>query len=108
VRRAALALPESTESPHFDMASFRVRGKIFATMPADGEHLHVFVDETEVRAAVADDRATFEELWWGKRLRGLRVHLDSANAERIRELLEEAWRRKAPKGSVADFDAERP
>lgn len=29
VRRFALALPEATEAPHFDYASFRVRGKIF-------------------------------------------------------------------------------
>jgi hypothetical protein len=33
-RRLALALPEVTEQPHFDMASFRVRGKIFVTVPA--------------------------------------------------------------------------
>jgi hypothetical protein len=30
-RKLALALPEVTESPHFDATSFRLRGKIFAT-----------------------------------------------------------------------------
>ena len=30
VRRLALALPEATESPHFDRTSFRVRDKMFA------------------------------------------------------------------------------
>ena len=30
VRKLALSLPESTEQPHHDMTSFRVRGKIFA------------------------------------------------------------------------------
>jgi hypothetical protein len=30
-RKLALALPEVIESPHFDAASFRLRGKIFAT-----------------------------------------------------------------------------
>jgi hypothetical protein len=29
VRRFALSLPETTEEPHFDRTSFRVRGKIF-------------------------------------------------------------------------------
>src|SRR5262252_5419935 len=52
-RAFALSLPGSTEEPHFEASSFRVRGKIFATVPPDDEHLHVFVDEGEVRAAVA-------------------------------------------------------
>ena len=41
-RRHALSLPEATEAPHFHFTSFRVRGKIFATAPPDGEYLHVF------------------------------------------------------------------
>ena len=32
-RQLALALPEATEQDHHGMASFRVRGKIFATVP---------------------------------------------------------------------------
>jgi hypothetical protein len=28
VRRFALSLPETTEEPHFDKSSFRVRGKM--------------------------------------------------------------------------------
>lgn len=104
-RRCALSLPETTEEPHFDKASFRVRGKIFATVPPDEQHLHVLVDEQEARAVVAEDGAAFEELWWGKRLKGVRVSLSAAPPERVVELLEEAWRRKAPKRVVAAFDA---
>ena len=54
-QQLALSLPETSEAPHFDKTSFRVRGKIFATAPPDGEHLHVFVDEHATRAAVAED-----------------------------------------------------
>ncbi len=78
------------------MSSFRVRGKIFATVPPDDQHLHVFVDEAETHAAVAEDPAAFEPLLWGGRLRGLRVRLAAADQERVEELLEESWRRKAP------------
>jgi hypothetical protein len=39
-RRMALALPESTEADHHGFPSFRVRGKIFATLP-DESHLNV-------------------------------------------------------------------
>jgi hypothetical protein len=106
-RRFALSLPGATEEPHFDMASFRVRGKIFATVPPDDEHLHVFVDEGEVHAAVAEDPAAFEPLLWGQRLRGLRVRIVAAPAHRIAELLEESWRRKAPARLAAEWDARR-
>ena len=103
-RQFALSLPEATEEPHFDMTSFRVRGKIFATAPPDGAHLHVFVDEAEAQACAAEDPAAFELLWWGKKLSGVRVVLDSAALARVRELLEESWRRRAPKRVAAAYD----
>ena len=71
-RRIALSLPEATEEPHFDATSFRIRGKIFATAPPHGEHINVFVDESETAASVAEDPAAFEEVWWGKKLAGAR------------------------------------
>jgi hypothetical protein len=104
-RRFALSLPAVTEEPHFDMSSFRVRGKIFATVPPDDEYLHVFVDEGEVHAAVAEDPAAFEPLLWGQRLRGLRIRITVAPARRVAELLEESWRRKAPARLAAEWDA---
>lgn len=109
VREFALSLPEVTEQPHFDMSSFRVRGKIIATVPDDppgDEHLHVFVDEHEARAADAEHPA-FTVLWWGKRVAGVRVRLASAPPERVRELLVDAWRRKASRRLVREFDATR-
>lgn len=95
VRRFAMSLPGTTESPHFDMASFRVAGRIFATVPADGRHLHVFLDEPDVSAAVST-AAAFRPLLWGNRLRGVRVDLAAAPPDVVRELLDGAWRRKAP------------
>jgi hypothetical protein len=107
VRKLALSLPEATEEPHFAMWSFRVRGKIFATVPPEGGHLHIFVDGEAVRVAVADDPKTFGELWWGKKLAGLRVTLATARPVAVRELLYASWRCKAPKRLVAAFEARR-
>jgi hypothetical protein len=101
-RSFALSLPGAAEQPHFDMASFRVRGKIFATVPPGGELLHVFVDEAEVRACAAENPAAFEPLRWGQRIRGLRVRLAAVPAGRVAELLAEAWRRKAPRRLLAE------
>ena len=106
-RRFALSLPGVTEEPHFDMSSFRVRGKIFVTVPPDAGRLHVFVDEPEVDACVAEDPAAFEPLRWGQRIRGLRVDLAAAPAGRVQELIEDSWRRKAPRRVVTDFDRAR-
>jgi len=102
-RRIALSLPESLEQDHHGFPSFRVRGKIFATQPDDA-HFHVMVDEAEIRAAAGEWPKACEELWWGKRLSAVRVDLHRANAAMMRELLAEAWRRKAPKTLVRAFD----
>lgn len=104
IRRFALSLPGTTEEPHFDMSSFRVRGKIFATLPPNGDHLHVFVDEGESRAASAEDPAAFGPLLWGQRLRGLRVRIAAAPDDRVMELIEESWRRRAPARLRAEWD----
>ncbi len=102
-----LAFPEAMEAPHFEMRSFRVRGKIFATVPPDGEHLHVFVEPELTHAAVGSDPIAFAELWWGKQLAGVRVTLAEASDDSVAQLLEAAWRRRAPKQLVLRFDAER-
>jgi hypothetical protein len=106
-QRFALTLPGVSEEPHFDMSSFRVRGKIFVTVPPGRGHLHVFVDEAEVQACVAESPAAFEPLRWGQRVRGLRVNLAAASSERVEELIEDSWRRKAARRVVAEFEQDR-
>ena len=79
------------------MPSFRVRGKIFATVP-DDSHLRVMVDEMGIRAAVAEHPDACQGFYWGKRLACVVVVLGHAKPELVSELLTEAWVRKAPKG----------
>ena len=108
VRQLALALPEAHEEPHFDLTSFRVGTKIFATAPPDGGVVRVFVDESEARACVAEALTGVELLLWGEKVSGVSVSLATADARRVAELLEESWRRRAPKRAIAAFDAPRP
>jgi hypothetical protein len=96
-RQFALSLPEATEEPHFYYTSFRIRGKIFATAPPDGEHLHIFVDDEQRIRALAEQPCFLEELLWGKSACGLRVFLPEADPAVIDALLLQAWTRKAPK-----------
>jgi hypothetical protein len=94
-RELALALPGATEEPHFEAASFRVRGKIFATLPPGGQVLHVFVSE-EVRERELKLHAAFlEKLLWGQKVRGLRVLLAKAQPLVVDRLLREAWTERA-------------
>ena len=107
-RRFALGLPETTEEPHFDLSSWRVRGKIFATIPPGGEVLRIPVDPDEWHGLVEANPAVFTEIVWGKRpvRNWVQVDLPAAARDEVRELLEEAWRRRAPKRVVAAYDAE--
>ena len=95
-RRLALALPGAEERDHHGRASFRVAGKIFATVPDRG-HLNVMVDEPGIQTYVQSDGETFSEVWWGKRLAAVRVRLEAVDDEALRELLEDAWERRAPR-----------
>ena len=106
-RRFALGLPEVTEEPHFDLGSWRVRGKILATLPPGGKVLHVYADPEEVRALVEAQPEAYEEIVWGQRVvpNMVRVVLARADRAQVCELLEEAWRQKAPKRLVAQHDA---
>jgi hypothetical protein len=97
VRKLALALPDVTEEPHFHLSSFRVRGKIFVTVPPEETHLHVFLDETQREPALALHPEFVEKLWWGGKVRGLRVALADAEPAVVKELLRAAWEAKAPK-----------
>jgi hypothetical protein len=96
VRRLALALPEAAEQEHWGNPSFRIRGRIFATVPDDG-HLNVMLDPFDVEPAVREEPGSCEELLWGKQLVGVRVSLTQASPNIVKSLLESAWRRKAPK-----------
>lgn len=103
VRRMALSLPEATEEPHFHYTSFRIRGKIFATAPPDGEYLHVFVADRQRDAALASEPDFLEELRWGRQVKGLRVLLPAARPDVVGKLLAQAWSAKAPKRLLASM-----
>lgn len=96
LRSLALALPETEEKDHHGFPSFRVRGKIFATLPEPG-WAHLMLGEDGIRAASAEYPAWCEDKWWGKRLAAVRADLHAADPAIIAELLTDAWRYRAPK-----------
>jgi hypothetical protein len=97
VRRYAMSLKDVTEEPHFDFSSFRVRGKIFVTVPPGDEYIHIFVPADVRDEALASHPDFLEELYWGKKVLGLRATLSVASPLVIKQLVQSAWQSKAPK-----------
>jgi len=94
-RRIALTLPETVEQDHHGRPSFRVAGRIFATL-WDPEHMNVMLDEPGIRTAVQAHPDVCAEVMWGKRLAAVRVTLPAVDPELLGELLTDAWEGKAP------------
>jgi hypothetical protein len=103
-RAMALALPEAVEQDHHGMPSFRVRGRIFATLP-DDDTLRVMLDPDAVEEAVAAAPEQCSVLLWGNKVSGVAVHLPAADSAILSDLLADAWRRRAPVPLRRAFDA---
>jgi hypothetical protein len=99
-RSLALSLLEAVEQDHHGRPSFRVSGKIFATLWSD-ERMNVMLDEDGIRTALFRAPDACEEVWWGKRLAAVGVTLARADRELLLGLLTDAWEQKAPKRLLA-------
>jgi hypothetical protein len=109
IRRWATALPEVEETSHFrfHVPIFKVRGRTFLGMGQDEKTAVFCVSEHEADSAAATDPATFESVRRMDARRsflGLQVELGNVSEERIRLLVEKAWRQRAPKRLVAERD----
>jgi hypothetical protein len=107
LRKFALSLPEAHEEPHFERRSFRVQKKIFATMTRDGREAMVRVQAPDGVEALmtAHPEVFFSHGTWTERNGAIGVRLARVDAELMRGLVTESWRRIAPKKTVAEFDA---
>jgi hypothetical protein len=92
-RELALALPDAIEQDHHGFPSFRVAGRIFATLPSS-DRLRAMLDEPGIRSAAANWPDTCREFYWGKRLACVEINLDVADESLVSELLGEAWEHK--------------
>lgn len=98
VRAIALALPEAVEAPHFDRASFRVRGKIFATLPPGGELVVLRLPELVKESLKQSDPETIEPLPGGWDRGGwTQIKIGRMAGEKLSDLIRLAWRGVAPK-----------
>jgi hypothetical protein len=96
LRKYALSLPGTTEEPHFARTSFRVKRRIFVTARSNEPYVHVFVGEELREPALAAHPQCIAKLPWGGKVVGLRIHLPSAPAGVVQDLVRAAWAMRAP------------
>jgi hypothetical protein len=108
LRRIAMALPETEEKVTWEVdITFRVRDKIFVVMGQDGGSASVKASVEAQQALVASDPETFSVSHYTGRYGWTTVDLSRVDESEMHELVEEAWRRTAPKKLVAAFDSAR-
>ena len=109
IRGWATALPEVEEISHhlFHTPVFKVRGRTFVGMGRDETTVVFCISEQDARSAAAADPATGEAVRRMDARRsflGLQVKHGRVPEARLRGLVEDAWRHRAPKRLVAEYD----
>jgi len=104
VRRIAVALPGVEEGLSYGTPGFRVRGKFLARMWEDGQVLVVKCGDTERDLRMQADPETFFITDHYRGYPTVLIRLSRVTPAELREVLQEAWRRQAPKRLVQQHD----
>ena len=97
----ALSLPEAVESVHFGTRDFRVRGRIYLTLPSV-EYCVVKLtpEQQHMAVAMSPDHVLTVPGGWGYK-GWTRVYHHLADDETVRVLVRQAWRNAAPKSMAS-------
>jgi hypothetical protein len=97
LRRMALALAGTSESPHFDRTAFKV-ARIYVTLAADGRsaNFKFTPDEQEFKCMMAPDAFAPVPNAWGKQ-GWTTAELSKLTAAELKSALEIAWAHAVPK-----------
>jgi hypothetical protein len=96
-RQLALALPETEEKPHFDLPSFRVKDKIFATIHTKNNRAMVKLSLVDQSVFCAVDKAIIYSVPGGWGAKGATfVELSAVKRSILKDALLHAWLNVAP------------
>jgi hypothetical protein len=97
VRRLALALPEVTEKPSYGTPGFRVKDRLFARIHQDGGVLVLWTaDMVEKESFIDSEPDVFFTTPHDDGYAHVLVRLARVDEARLADLLEMAWRVRAP------------
>lgn len=94
-RSIALSLPEAEEKAHFGKPDFRVRNRIFASLPAGHAVVKLTPDQQEMLTAAEPDVFASVGGGWGRQ-GWTKVAFAGADEATVRSALTTAWRNVAP------------
>ena len=96
-RKAALSLPETEEKPHFDLTSFRVKNKIFATIHADKNYVMVKLSAIDQSVFCAYNKEVIFPVpgGWGKQGATF-IDLKKVKKSMLIDAMTTAWKTTAP------------
>ncbi len=97
LRRIALSLEGTTETPHFDRAAFRV-ARIYVTLAADGRtaNFKLAPDEQEFKCMMAPEAFAPVPGGWGAQ-GWTTATLSKLSSAELKSALETAWAHAQPK-----------
>jgi hypothetical protein len=104
VRRLALAFPGVEEGLSYGTPGFRVRGRFLARLWEDGETLVVKCGDDERDFRMKADPETFFTTDHYRGYPTVLVRLARVSEDDLQAVLEEAWRRQAPKRLVKEYE----
>ncbi|MGW1612152.1 MmcQ/YjbR family DNA-binding protein [Streptomyces sp. NPDC002285] len=97
VRRIALSLPDTTEKIAWSMPTFRVAGKMFATLPEDETSIAVRCPKEERDELVLAEPDKFWIADHEAQFAWVRAWLSALEDEdELRDILADSWRQAAP------------
>jgi hypothetical protein len=107
VREAAHALPGVEVGTCYGTPALRVKKKFLARLREDGESLVIKVGMVERDHLMLSDPRTFFTTDHYRDYPSVLIHLSKVKPAILRDLIEQAWRRTAPKGLLADYEGRR-
>lgn len=98
VRTLALSFPETTEQPHFEKTSFRIKNKIFATYDSENQLLCLLLNAVDQDVFCSFEPQTISPVpnKWGKN-GATYVQLPNVNKDVLTDALTTAYCKAAPK-----------
>lgn len=96
VRRIALALPDTTEKIAWSMPTFRVAGKMFATLPEDETSIAVRCPKEERDELVLAEPDKFWIADHEAMFAWVRARLSALDKDELSDILADSWRQAAP------------
>lgn len=97
VRRIALSLPDTTEKTAWNMPTFRVAGKMFATLPEDETSIAVRCPKEERDELVLAEPGKFWIAGHEAQFAWVRARLAALeDDDELRDILADSWRQAAP------------